>query len=339
MSRWFRFYDDAVHDPKLLKLSDGTFRMWVMLLCVASKEKGTLPSTEDLGFYLRVKPARVAALIAELVAAGLLDKTGNGFSPHNWAGRQYQSDGSAERVKRHREKRAAAGLQAQWTPPKALRQAVYDRDGHKCVYCGSGERLSLDHKTPEIRGGTHDIENLATACISCNGAKRDMTETEYRDAVTLLKRPQRTEQNTEQSRADTRDDSQKLLGDFRQAIVQTYAQANSPTLPDTARAGLWLTQGFDPEICLAVIASIVPKKPNAGLAYFESAIAEAHQKKAPPRKPLTSGPPPKDWDMAAKLWSTNKRWPREHGNDPDSPSCQAPPDILRKYGIEPISTQ
>jgi hypothetical protein len=241
------------------------------LLCIASKSNGTLPAAADIALTLRCKPALVAGWITELVAGGLLDKTETGFVPHNWSDRQYKSDSSAERMKRH-------------------------RDG-----------------------------------------KRDVTPTVTSDVTVTVQN--RTEQNTEQNRADTRDDSQKILGAFRQAIVQTYAEANSPTLPDTARAGLWLTQGFDPEICLAVIASIVRKKPNAGLAYFESAIAEAHQKKAPPRRPLTRGPPPKDWDMAAKLWATNKRWPREHGNDPDSPSCQAPPDILRKYGIEPISTQ
>jgi hypothetical protein len=68
------------------------------------------------------------------------------------------------------------------------------------VYCGASERLSLDHRTPEIRGGTHEIENLATACLSCNGAKRDMTEQEYRASVTLLKRPQITEQISEQKK-------------------------------------------------------------------------------------------------------------------------------------------
>lgn len=200
MSRWWRAYDEAVDDPKLILLSDKAHRAWFNLMCIASANGGILPNIKVIAVKLRVSTQRAAAAITELVSAGLLDKRDDGgFEPHNWAGRQFISDSSAERVKRHREKRAAAGLQSQWTAPKALRQAVYERDGFACVYCGDKDRLSLDHRTPEIRGGTHDIDNLATACLACNGAKRDMTETEFRESVTLLKRPQRTEaENREQ---------------------------------------------------------------------------------------------------------------------------------------------
>lgn len=171
------------------------FKFWVKVLCVASHNKGQI-ITKALPFYLRESQEHVETLLKQLIAAGLVDETDYGMlEPHNWGKRQFVSDGSAERVRRHRAKRAAAGLKEQWSAPKKLRDAVYERDDRRCVYCGSGERLSLDHRIPEIRGGTHDIENLATACLSCNGAKRDMTEEEYRASVTLLKRPQSTEQN------------------------------------------------------------------------------------------------------------------------------------------------
>jgi hypothetical protein len=41
-----------------------------------------------------------------------------------------------------------------------------------------------------------------------------------------------------------------------------------------------------------------------------------------------------DWDIACQQWKSIKRWPRGHGNDPESPACRAPPDILRKHGIQ-----
>lgn len=44
----------------------------------------------------------------------------------------------------------------------------------------------------------------------------------------------------------------------------------------------------------------------------------------------------RDWDMAAKMWANIHRWPRGHGSDPDSLNCEAPPEILRKYGIQPM---
>lgn len=115
MTRWFRFYDDAMHDPKLLRLSDSTYRAWTILLCVASKHNGVLPPAEEIAVTLRCKPALVAGWIAELVSVVLLDKTESGYIPHNWEGRQYKSDSSAERVKRHRDK--ARNATCNVTPP------------------------------------------------------------------------------------------------------------------------------------------------------------------------------------------------------------------------------
>lgn len=196
MSRWFRFYDDVINDPKVLKLPEGVRWSWVAILCIASKNSGVLPTIQDTAFLLRMNLKKATAIIEALVAAGLLDKTEDSFAPHNWGGRQFLSDGSADRVRRHREKRAAAGLESQWTAPKSLRKEVYARDNNECVYCGSQDDLSLDHKTPESRGGTHDISNLQTACRKCNGEKRDFTHEEYvtrNGGVTLQKRPQSTE--------------------------------------------------------------------------------------------------------------------------------------------------
>ncbi len=106
MSRWFRYYDNAMHDPKLLRLSDATFRAWMTLLCFASKNNGILPSAADIAVELRCKPALVASWITELAGAALLDKTGDGYMPHNWNERQYKSDSSAERMKRHRDRKS-----------------------------------------------------------------------------------------------------------------------------------------------------------------------------------------------------------------------------------------
>lgn len=59
------------------------------------------------------------------------------------------------------------------TPQKrrALRAEVFARDGHRCHYCGSGDDLTLDHKTPLVKGGTNDLDNLLTACRLCNCSK------------------------------------------------------------------------------------------------------------------------------------------------------------------------
>jgi len=102
MSRWFRFYDDTINDPKILKLPEAMRWYWTALLCVASKNNGTLPALDDIAIQLRVTAAKATEIISALVKATLLDKIETGFAPHNWNGRQYKSDVSTERVKRFR---------------------------------------------------------------------------------------------------------------------------------------------------------------------------------------------------------------------------------------------
>lgn len=62
------------------------------------------------------------------------------------------------------------------------RQRIYDRDGRRCVYCGSDGNdstgLTLDHVVPRPRG-SNEVHNLVTACFSCNSAKADRSAIEF----------------------------------------------------------------------------------------------------------------------------------------------------------------
>lgn len=59
-----------------------------------------------------------------------------------------------------------------------LRARVYERDGRRCRYCGSGDRLALDHLVPYARGGATDERNLVTVCQPCNSRKGSRTPEE-----------------------------------------------------------------------------------------------------------------------------------------------------------------
>jgi hypothetical protein len=117
MNHWWRAYNEAVNDPKLQLLSDILFRAWFNLMCIASANDGTLPALKDLAFTLRLAPTKAAQILAQLHAAGLLDKTETGFAPHNWNGRQYKSDVSTERVKRFRQHKRNVSSAVTETPP------------------------------------------------------------------------------------------------------------------------------------------------------------------------------------------------------------------------------
>jgi len=50
--------------------------------------------------------------------------------------------------------------------------------GQICNYCGSAEKLALDHIFPQKLGGKDDAENLIFACRTCNSSKgkKDLME-------------------------------------------------------------------------------------------------------------------------------------------------------------------
>ena len=104
MSRWFRLYDDCLDDPKVQRLPPDLFKIWINLLCLASRNGGNLPCMEDIAFALRIDEAAADQAIGVLIDRGLLDD-GDIVRPHNWDSRQFKSDADATSSDRQRKKR------------------------------------------------------------------------------------------------------------------------------------------------------------------------------------------------------------------------------------------
>ena len=51
--------------------------------------------------------------------------------------------------------------------------------GHRCRYCGTDERLGMDHMIPLSRGGSAWPSNLVPCCNRCNRSKGDKTFFEF----------------------------------------------------------------------------------------------------------------------------------------------------------------
>lgn len=58
--------------------------------------------------------------------------------------------------------------------PSLNNHALFNRDGHLCMYCGkafSRSELTCDHVMPQARGGKDSWTNCVAACKSCNNHK------------------------------------------------------------------------------------------------------------------------------------------------------------------------
>ena len=60
--------------------------------------------------------------------------------------------------------------------PSDLRKIIWNRDGGKCVRCGSDRELEYDHIIPVTKGGSTTEKNLELLCSTCNRSKFDKIE-------------------------------------------------------------------------------------------------------------------------------------------------------------------
>ncbi len=67
--------------------------------------------------------------------------------------------------------------------PIAVRKYVYQRDKNQCQSCGqttTETKLSVDHIIPLATGGSNDMSNLQTLCLSCNSKKKHHFDNRFR---------------------------------------------------------------------------------------------------------------------------------------------------------------
>lgn len=57
--------------------------------------------------------------------------------------------------------------------PQEVRKATLEKYGHKCIWCGSTDRLEVDHKNGRYNTLSNDIKDFQILCKSCNDKKRE----------------------------------------------------------------------------------------------------------------------------------------------------------------------
>jgi len=146
---WFRLYSEFAHDPKVQMLSEAMQRRYVMLLCLKCSETlETLHETE-LAFQLRLDETELLETKKLFISKNFIDKNWNIL---NWNKRQFVSDSSTMRVRKHRNKKKQVG-NADETLQKQPSNAIdtdtdTDTESNKKKENKRGSRLSPDFVLP-----------------------------------------------------------------------------------------------------------------------------------------------------------------------------------------------
>lgn len=51
---------------------------------------------------------------------------------------------------------------------KKVKEEIWDRDNHRCIFCGSAYAMPNVHVIPRSKGGLGIPENVVTGCLECH---------------------------------------------------------------------------------------------------------------------------------------------------------------------------
>lgn len=125
-NQWFRLYAEFATDPKVQMMSEANQRRFIMVLCLRCSNDDVTLQDEEVAFQLRISIEEWATTKALFLSKGLLDENN---TPSAWDKRQFVSDSSAERVRKHREAKKKVlstdcnGRNVTETPPEAEAEA------------------------------------------------------------------------------------------------------------------------------------------------------------------------------------------------------------------------
>lgn len=144
---WFKVDDSFYDHPKFLDVPNAAVGLWTKAGAWCAKHLTDGVISAKCVRALGGTPAQIKALIKN----GLWEEHPHGYKFVHWRKNQ---DGKYRKNIR-----------------KSVKRAVYERDGHRCVFCGATENLSLDHIVRYADDGPDTEDNLRVLCMKCNQSR------------------------------------------------------------------------------------------------------------------------------------------------------------------------
>ena len=144
---YLRVPDTICDDPRFEQAGLAATGLWAIAGCWSARynTNGHIPRSHVK--RLRGTPRQVERLLG----AGLWETTDDGYRFIHW--RKTQDGDYRPNIR------------------KSVRSAVFNRDGHACVWCGATDDLSLDHIVRYRDDGPDTVDNLRVLCMPCNRSR------------------------------------------------------------------------------------------------------------------------------------------------------------------------
>lgn len=164
---WFRMYGEFATDPKVQMMPEAMQRRLVMLLCLqCSNGIETFHETEresSIAFALRISAEDLAATKELFMRKEFINSD---WTLRNWDKRQYASDSSTARVRRHREKSKQAS---------ETHETFQERSGNALEQNRTDtEQIKDNPPPPRKRGRSNSAPGLTVVDLQARGVPQDV---------------------------------------------------------------------------------------------------------------------------------------------------------------------
>ena len=182
---WFRMYSEFATDPKVQMMSEADQRRFVMLLCLRCSNDDVTLHDDEVEFQLRISNDEWMRSKALFLQKELINEDN---TPTAWNKRQFVSDSSAERVRKHRDKKKKEAKQAcnvTATPPEAEAEAEAEAEEKRSALLAAGQpdatrkgavcRL-LRHEANVADAAPHQLDDATWALILAKRTDEEIVE-------------------------------------------------------------------------------------------------------------------------------------------------------------------
>lgn len=182
---WFRMYAEFATDAKVQSMSEAMQRRLMMLLCLRCSDVLATLQDDELQFAMHIGNEELAETKALFMRKGFIDDAWNLL---NWDKRQFNSDSSTERSRKHREAKKAAATVIETsrnvaaTPPDTETDTEKEPNGS----VGSADRLPRCD-TQTVVDLYHEILPELPSVRLMNDQRRKAVSSLWRFALTSRK--------------------------------------------------------------------------------------------------------------------------------------------------------